>query len=180
MVQILELLGNKKLLHLLMYLSSHPGNECTYTELRKKTHLAKATLSKWLSYLRKEQIIDERAIGTNKLYKINQNSMIIKQLKVLITLTSLDFFLPLSEKYSFQAYLYGSAARGEDVEESDIDILIIGKIKKDEIMPKIKKQSIRLKKSIGIQIFTPLEWARMVEKDRAFYERVEKDKIRLQ
>lgn len=180
MVQILELLGNKKLLHLLLYLSSHPSNECTYTELRKKTNLAKATLSKWLSYLRKEQIIDERAIGTNKLYQINVNSMIIKQFKVLITLISLDFFLLLSEKYSVQVYLYGSAARGEDVESSDIDILIIGKIKKDEIMPEIQKQSSTLKKPIRIQIFTPLEWAQIVEKDRAFYERVEKDKILVQ
>ncbi len=180
MVQIIELLGNKKLLHLLVFLSTHPSSECTYTELRKKTNLAKATLSKWLSYLRKEQIIEERALGKNKLYHINTHSMVITQLKVLITLASLDFFLPLSEKHSFQAYLYGSAARGEDVEVSDIDILIIGKIKKEEIMPEIQKQSAKLKKPIKIQIFTSLEWAQMVEKDKAFYERAEKDKIRLQ
>ncbi len=180
MVQILELLGIKKLVHLILFLSAHPSNEHTYTELRKKTSLAKATLSKWLCYLRKEKIIGERAIGTNKLYKINTSSMLVKQFKVLITLASLDFFLPLSEKHSFQAYLYGSAARGEDVETSDIDILIIGKIKKEEIMPEIQKQSAKLKKPIKIQIFTSLEWAQMAEKDKAFYERVEKDKIRLQ
>lgn len=105
--------------------------------------------------------------------------MIIKKFKVLINLASLDFFFPLSTKYSFQAYLYGSAARGEDVETSDIDILIIGKVKKEEIMPEIQKQSGKLKKQVRIQIFTPLEWAQTVEKDRAFYERVEKDKILL-
>ena len=179
MVQILELIGNKKLLHLLIFLASHPSSEYSYTELRKKTNLAKATLSKWLSYLRKEHIIQEKAIGRNKLYQIDQCSAIIKQFKILITLASLDFFLPLSEKYSIRAYLYGSAARGEEVESSDIDILIIGKVKKEEIISEIQKQSSKLKKPIKIQIFTSLEWANMAEKDKAFYERMEKDKILL-
>lgn len=162
-----------------MFFSAHPSSRYTYTELRRKTNLAKATLSKWLSYLRKEQFLEERLVGIQKLYALNINSMIVKQLRVLTTLASLDFFFHLSDQYSFQAYLYGSAARGEDVETSDIDILIIGKVKKEEIMPEIQKQSAKFKKPIRIQIFTSLEWANMVHNDQPFFERVETDKILL-
>ena len=95
-------------------------------------------------------------------------------------MASLDFLLALSKKHGFEAYLYGSAARGEEVEESDLDIIIIGKVKKEELLPEIQRQSALLKKEIRIRIFTPLEWAQLSDNDKAFYERVEKDKILLQ
>jgi len=74
-------------------------------------------------------------------------------------------------------YVYGSYARGEDLETSDIDILIIGKINKEDIINDIDEISKRLGKNINAKIFSSFEWIKMKEKDKAFYERVEKDKI---
>lgn len=180
MVQINELFGNRKRLSLLLFFAANPRSEFTFTQLQKKTKLAKATLAKWLKHLRRDGFLKEKPIGIQRLYRLNAESMLIKQLKVMLALASLDFLIPLSEKHGVEAYVYGSAARGEDVEESDIDILIIGKVRKEELMPEIQKQSAALKRPIRMQVFTTLEWAQMLHKDKAFYERVEKDKIRLQ
>lgn len=177
MVQIDELLGNKRLIKLWLFLINNPGREFSYTEIRKKTKLAKATLAKWLGYLLKENLISVKLIGLNKLYKINKDYFLVKQLKILINLSNLEFFLKLSQKHGLEAYLFGSAARGEDQEESDIDILIIGNIKKEKIIGEIGKEAKKLGKNIKLQVFNKLEWSEMIEKDKAFYERVEKDKI---
>ena len=83
------------------------------------------------------------------------------------------------KKYNIQIFLYGSAARGEDIENSDIDLLVIGKINKERLIPEIKKISNNIGREIKIIIFNTLEWSQLVRKDAPFYERVEKDKIRL-
>lgn len=177
MVQIDELLGNRKLMKLLGFLIDNSPAEFSYTEIRKKTKLAKATLTKWLGYLLKEKLIFVRCIGLNKLYRLNKCYFLIKQLKILNSLTKLAFLVNLSEKHQIEAYLFGSAARGEDTKQSDIDILIIGKIQKEEIIEEINKNSKKIGRKISLQVFTKLDWSRMMEKDSAFYERVEKDKI---
>src|SRR3989344_5491615 len=80
-------------------------------------------------------------------------------------------------KNKIKISLYGSCASGEDSKESDIDLLIIGNIKRHDIIDEINRLSKKLNKKITIQIFNELEWANMEKKDKAFYERVEKDKI---
>ena len=179
MVQLSELIVGKKMLSLLLYLVNHPQQKHSYTQLRKQTKLAKATISKFLAHLRNNQCITLTAIGKNKLYQINKDNSILKQLKIMDNLCKLNFLIHASKKYNCEFYLFGSAARGEDNENSDIDILILGNVKKDEIISPIIKQAAKLKKEIKLQIFTLAQWSMAKEKDPAFYERVEKDKIHI-
>lgn len=177
MVQLNEIIQNKKLAKLVRFLADDPLNEFSYTEIRKQTKLAKATLTKWLSYLQKNNFVLLKEIGRNKLYKINKDNYLIKQFKIINNLIKLNFLAGLSKKYGFEAYLFGSAARGEDVKESDYDLLVIGDVKIERIIGEISKQAKKLKKEIRLQPFTKKDWLMMSEKDPAFYERVENDKI---
>lgn len=177
MVQLIKLLGNKKVLCLFRFLAVHPGSEYSYSELQKKTKLSKATLAKWLNFLEKEELISLKQIGRNKLYRIKNENCLVKQFKVLDNLSALGFLARLSNKLNLKIYLFGSAARGEDKEDSDLDLLVLGKVKKEELWPEIKKYSKQLGKALKLQIFTLTEWSILQEKDPAFYERVEKDKI---
>ncbi|MBI2573353.1 nucleotidyltransferase domain-containing protein [Candidatus Woesearchaeota archaeon] len=175
-----SLLGNKPALNLLLFFAQYPNTELSYTQLKNEISLAKATLTKWLAVLEKEKLINVKKIGTTKLYKANKESIFLKQFKILNTLSSLNFFATISQKHNVESYLFGSAARGEDHENSDLDILIIGKIKKEELLTEIEKRKPKNMKKIQLQIFTPLEWSTLATKDKPFYERVEKDKIALQ
>ena len=114
-------------------------------------------------------------------YRLNREDVLVKQMKRVYTL-SIPFIYKLKEAFEhagIEIYLYGSAARGEDTEKSDIDLLVIGKIElvtfEKEMFP-IRKMC---KKEITYSFFTRLEWLSMSKKDPAFFERVEKDKIRL-
>ncbi len=110
------------------------------------------------------------------LYKLNTESPIVKQFKILLNITKI--FPLIAKVKGVQIYLYGSMARGEDLEDSDIDLLIIGKTSED-ILTTIRKIESELGKRVKASFYSEVEWSKMARKDPAFYERVEKDKIRL-
>lgn len=117
--------------------------------------------------------------GRVKIYSLNITNNFVKYLKLLDTLSLLSDIPKIAKRYNVKAYLYGSAARGEDVEDSDIDILIIGKIKKEQVIRDINKTSSSINRIMKVQVFSQQEWSQLARKDKAFYERVEKDKIEL-
>ena len=178
MVQLIEL-GNRSLLEVLRFFIRNPSTKISYTALRKKIKAAKATLTKHLGFLLSSGFIRVEKIGMNKIYELNKENSIVKQLKILDTLLTLNELELLGRKYDICIYLYGSASRGEDAEQSDIDLLIIGKIKKEQILPQINGLSKKIGRNIKLVIFTQVDWSQMSRNDAAFYERVEKDKIRL-
>src|SRR3989344_341794 len=177
MVKINELLGNKNLINILSFLIES-DEELSQTKIRNKIKMSKATLIKWLKYLEKDNFVSIKIEGVSKLYKLNKENTILKQFKILNNIIKIQELTNLI-KNNINIYLYGSCARGEDSKESDIDLLIIGNIKRHEIIEEINKLSKKLNKKITLQIFSELEWANLDKKDRAFYERVEKDKIEI-
>lgn len=178
MVQLIEL-GNRKLIIILSFFLRNPTSKNSFTDLHKKVKIAKGTLAKHLDFLLKENFIKVERVGLNKLYALNRENTIVKQLKILNNLLALNQIKAIGEKYQIEVYLYGSSSRGEDIEMSDIDLLIIGRINKEKIVSYINDISKQINREIKIVIFTPLEWSNISKKDPAFYERVEKDKIRL-
>jgi len=177
MVKINELLGNKNLINILSFLIES-DEELSQTKIRNKIKMSKATLIKWLKYLEKNNFVNIKIEGVSKLYKLNKENTILKQFKILNNIIKIQELNNLI-KNNIKIYLYGSCARGEDSKESDIDLLIIGNIKRHEIIEEINKLSKKLNKKITLQIFSELEWANLEKKDKAFYERVEKDKIEI-
>lgn len=174
-----ELFGKKALVNILTFFLEKPKTKLNQKELKQKLKLAKATATKWLKVLEKQNFIKVEKIGVTKLYTLNRENPIIKQLKRLNTLSNLIKIKDITDKFNVKVYLYGSAARGEDVEESDIDILIIGNIKKEQIIREINNLANIIKKQIKVQIFSQQRWSKLAREDKAFYERVEKDKVEL-
>lgn len=179
MVQLIRLLGNKNIIKILSFFFRNPTKELSQIELLKKTKISKATLIKWLKLLVDEQITLMKKVGVTNLYKLNNENNFVKYLKILFTISELDPIKELSQKHNSDIYLYGSTARGENVENSDIDLLVIGSPDKIALVKDINNISQKINKEIKMQIFSKQEWSLMARKDPAFYERVEKDKVKL-
>jgi len=177
MGQLIELFGKSKSLVILELFLNNPTKIFLLKEIKNITKLAKNTILKWLAHLTKVDFIKEERNNIYRSFKLNNENIIIKNLKKINTISKLKELKELSKKYNINIYLYGSSARGEDIEKSDIDLLIIGKIKRPEIIEEIKKMGDIINKEIKFQIFSQLEWSNMIKKDKAFYERIEKDKI---
>lgn len=177
MIQLNEVLGNKAAVALLQYFALHPTIEVTFTQLRKETGLATATLAKWLECLTKNGLITSRELGNMRPYLLKADHPFVLRFKILLTVMRLLPLTDISKKFGCSIFLFGSSARGEDIEQSDIDLLIIGEEHEAEIKSAIGRQ--KHDRHLSAHLFSAIEWAGMAQKDPAFYERVEKDKIRL-
>jgi predicted nucleotidyltransferase len=62
--------------------------------------------------------------------------------------------------------LFGSYAKGENDEESDVDILTISLSKS---APPITELSKLLKRDVNLINFTPAQWSQQAKTNRAFY-----------
>jgi predicted nucleotidyltransferase len=173
MVQSIDLvLENRICWRILKFFLNNPTREFYEKEIQQKTRAARASVSKWLHALENLGFISVTKRGRLKLHRLNRENPLVKQLKVLNTMS---WLVPKLEAFrdKGELYLYGSTSRGEDVEGSDMDILVIGKDR--AVVEKIKAIDERIK----VSFFTPLEWAKLAHEDPAFYERVEKDRMRL-
>ncbi len=178
MVQLIKLFGNKKLIQIINFFIENSSSKITQTKVIKKTKIAKATAVKWMHYLVANDMLKLERIGVSNIYNLNNESLIIKHIKIMKNIISLQELKKLKKK-GLEIYLYGSASRGEDTEKSDIDILVIGKIERRDIVDVIDEISKKINRKISFSIFSSVEWSMMRKKDNAYYNRVEKDKIRL-
>ncbi len=153
----------------------------TQAEVRQKLKLSKVTVIQLLATYAESGFLLVEQVGRTKLYSLNLSHPIVKQAKVFVNVSVLYWAaLELARKLACEVYLFGSAARGEDIEKSDIDLLIIGeKVSQNVIMAEMASVEEYLERKITAQVFTKLEWAQASRKDKPFYERVEKDKIKL-
>ncbi len=172
MVQIFELLGKKSTSIVLRYFLKHPTEEAYAAQLGKKLKIARTSILDALAVLQKSQLIGLKNIGRTKQYLLKREDARVKQLKIIYTVDNL--LSMLKEIEGVEVYLYGSAARGEDTEKSDIDILFMGERPKDGLL-----ENIQSEEKIKPIFLTFLEYSSLARKDKPFYERIEKDKIRL-
>jgi predicted nucleotidyltransferase len=173
LVQFNEIFGNKNVMKILLIFLDNPSLEINQSNIIKKVKIAKATAVKWLKILFEKAFLNVKSIGTTNIYTLNNDYYIVKQIKILYNLYLLDSF-----SVNAETYLYGSCARGENIADSDIDILIMNK-RREDIVEIIEKFSKKIKKNINYVVFSDLEWSKMEKNDKAFFERVEKDKIKI-
>ncbi len=175
MVQLIELLGNKIPLRIFQLFSDNP-KEFFYTEeVRKKLKIAKASIIKWIHLLEKEDILISKRIGKSINYKLNIDDSLVKQLRVLLVISELRSIRKL--RGCDAIYLFGSSARGEYLEDSDIDLLIISNENINKVISELRK--IKTSREIKPIIITQLDYSMLSRSDSALYNRIEKDQVRL-
>lgn len=174
MVEIFRLLSKKSTSEVLRHFLLHPTKKTHAQKLGKDIKISRIGILESLHALLGAGILEAEDIGRVRRYSLRRDEPVVKQLKVLLTLESVMSLLEKLKGSGVEAYLYGSAARGEDIETSDVDLLLIGDRDRKEVLGKTGK-SEKLKPLY----FTFLEYASLARKDKAFYERVEKDRIRL-
>lgn len=154
-----KLLSSKervKVLNYILYKTDHLSVNKTAKELK----LSKALISQFFATLKKEGILN----GKNEI----KDNLATKSLKILLNLNSIDTKI-FNKPFIKAAGLYGSLVKGENTEESDIDIWILTENAKEEQLAKLTSE---LKSKYGN--LKPLYLAKeklqaLKKKDRLFY-----------
>jgi predicted nucleotidyltransferase len=154
-----------KILELLIF---DPLSDFHLREISRRTKVSAPYVKKELAQLRKINLVKETVRGNLKLYRINKDSPIIEDIKrIFLKTDSLGCFL--SEKLSElgkidYALIYGSFARGEETENSDIDLLIIGTVDEEKLITVIGNIEKKIAREVNYILWTADEFEKRARK----------------
>lgn len=146
----------------------------TAREIQNKTALSKAAVNLALNKLFKLKIIEKNQKGKTYLWRIDYYYYpmvsIIKQYKIMNNIIDIFSLIERLKPLCQKVILFGSNARGENNQQSDIDLLAITHNDK-EVRDIIEKYLSKRK----VQIITkpPLSFSELEKKDPVFFRELE-------
>ena len=127
-----KILSSKSKVKILRILNENPEREFCLDDIVKHTSSSFGTISPSIRNLVSLRIVVTRKIGRTKLYKINKRnpiypklSELFKKEKTMLFDIAREFVSELDKENIRAIVLFGSVARGEMTEKSDIDLLLI-------------------------------------------------------
>ena len=147
-------------------------------ELSRITGENPNSIKRELENLKSIGLIIERKRGNQKLYRVNKLSPIHEELRKIV-LKTVGIGEVLREnlvKFGVKfALIYGSFAQGEEVKDSDIDLLIIGDVDEEELIKIIKKLEEELSREINYILWNRKEFRKRIkEKHHLLMDVIEK------
>ena len=129
-----------------------PLKDLGVREYARATKMSPATASRLLKEFAKKELLKEKKERKFILYKANRDSEIYKDVKIFYNLRKIKdsgLLEALNQFYLKPTIIFfGSGAKGEDIEESDFDLIIISEKKKDfpekDLFEKRMKKRIQL------------------------------------
>lgn len=164
----------RKVLGLLLL---HPDKQYHVREIARLTNTVAGTLHKELSRLADAEILQKQSTGNQVLYSANRNNPVFEELAGILRKTSgvvdvlADFLVPLHEKIHV-AFVFGSVASGSETSVSDIDLLIIGRVKFSEVVESVYGAQEILGREVNPKIYSRKEWKRLRSISDAFIKEV--------
>lgn len=151
------------------FLIQNPGRQLLANEIERGAKISRAGVNNSLRKLAKEKLVTREKKAKIYLYSVDHTDPVIKQLKVLRTISLLKPLLAKVKNFSEKMILFGSCARGENIPNSDIDLFILTD-NHEEVRGLIKKYSLNRK--LQLLIRTPLKFVEMKNKEPVFFEEV--------
>jgi len=165
---------------LMLYFFANSEVSLYVREIAQILDIDAGNLSKELSRLERMGVFTCKMRGNQKYYSINKAYPLYSELRSIVLKTigiegGLRSILNGLEGISC-AFIYGSFAEGKEHPESDIDLLIVGKIDEDKLIKRIDAFEKELGREINYNIYPPLEFKRRIEKNDSFIANVVKRK----
>ncbi len=158
----------QKLLH---FLIDHPIRDFLESEIQKATRISKSGVNYALRALVITDFLFRSKRGKAYFYTLNHKNLIVKQLKVIATITQFNGILKSLKPVASKIILFGSSSRGENTPDSDIDLLIISH-SKSSVQEQLGKH--KSKREIQPVICSNVEFLEKKKNDPVFYEQVNK------
>jgi len=158
----------------------NPGRRFYIRELAKIISASAGNTQKELRSLENEEIIKSEKLGNLRLYSINKSYPLLPELEKIIQKTiGIEYELAKKLKglkgLKF-ALIYGSYAKGGLKADSDIDLLIVGNVKENEVIRRITKVERTILREINFHLIIPSEFSAKI-KTSSFYKDVLKKYI---
>jgi predicted nucleotidyltransferase len=150
-------------------------------EIARRAKVNSKTAMRELHSLRDAGILISHEVGRQVIYRLNPNCPIYDELRSIIRKTvGLAGVLrsalePFADRIDL-AYIYGSHARGDEQPDSDVDLMIVGRVTLLELSPPLRKAGRILHRVINPILYTPEEYEQELKTDGSFVFRVHNGK----
>jgi predicted nucleotidyltransferase len=158
-------------LKVLAFLAKNPGQEFLSSEIQTAVSVSRAGAYLALQDLTRERLVIKEERGRFHLYSVNYENSIVRQFKVLMNVILLEPLILKIQQVSVRIVLFGSASRGEDTSSSDIDLFVLSM---DPETIKELLTSFKTERKIQPIILAPTEWPDFREREKVFFEEIEK------
>jgi hypothetical protein len=143
------------------------------SDLAKHLGLQPSSLQRELDGLVRAGVLSRRVDGNRSYFQADPACPFLHELRGLINKTSgLVFQLgrvlePFRTKVAV-AFVFGSAARGEERPESDVDLMVLGTLGLKELVPGLREVEGRLNRPVNVHTYSPVELIENVRKNNRF------------
>jgi len=148
-------------------LLGHPDKAFYFRQIVRQTGAAHGAVQRELTTLTRAGLIQRSVQGRQVYFQANRESPIFPELKALFIKTAgvvdvlRESLAPLADRIRV-AFVFGSAARGELLANSDIDLFIIGDVPFDAIATALVPPQERLGRDVNPTVYPPAEFREKV------------------
>ncbi len=141
-----------------------PDRKWSMSELARHLHVTPSSLQRELESLVAAGILLREKDQNRTLFHPDSACPFLSELRSLMTKTSglVDLLksaiCPLAKSISC-AFIYGSFVRGEVESQSDIDLMVIGKIGLVELAPRLRQVERELSRPVNASVFSAKEFS---------------------
>lgn len=138
-------------------------------QLSAALNISVGTVYRELIKFEKSGILNSEYVGNLRFFSVNKKNPLFKELKQMIFKTE-GVKGRLEEELNSligikTAFIYGSFAKQEERNDSDIDLFLLGKIDEDDLVKKISGLESEFGREINYTIYTPEELSRVKNKN---------------
>ncbi|HAM39729.1 MAG: hypothetical protein A2474_08120 [Elusimicrobia bacterium RIFOXYC2_FULL_34_12] len=156
---------------ILSFLAQNPDKEYFDRKISNLSGVSRAGTNFALRDLAKAGLVSREKRGRMYFYKVLAEDTFIKHFKILQNIIIIYHLVLKIKELSLKIVLFGSAGKGENTDESDVDIFIMTR-SPDEIKKIIFEDKLREK--IQYIINTPNEYIKLKKDNSIFYKEIEK------
>ena len=147
----------------LSVLYGHVGESYYLRQLARMTGIALGPVQRELRQLVDAGLVTKRIQGTQTLFTANESSPVFAEMRSLVAKTVgmhdvlLESLRPLEKKIDL-AFVYGSVARANETEQSDVDLMVVGTVRFADVVDRISDAQKTLNREINPTVYTVTEF----------------------
>ena len=149
----------------LAVLYGHVGDSFHLRQLSRLTKITLGAVQRELRQLVDAGLVTRRASGNQVLYSANEANPVFTEMKSLVTKTVgihdvlLAALQPLKESISL-AFIYGSTARLKENAQSDVDLMIVGRVHFPDVIEHLADAQKTLNREINPTVYSTREFGK--------------------
>lgn len=151
----------------------NPEKEYYLREIAKILNKEPAAYQRQLDSLVKQGILQDERKGNMRFFKLNKNYILLPEIKSIIskTLGLENKFKTLVSKLNGleHAFLFGSIAKSTENINSDIDLLLIGKIDQNILINEVSEIEREINREVNYHIFSYNEVIQKIKQNDSFF-----------